>query len=137
MAINPDTLELINYIKDVEFEFNMKLLLICTIFLWCVWAWWFSYKIEINSAWKLITRNIIMRAMTLPYLFFSPMLIGFLYRGVAFEKLFIFLLVIYGILYIFIQVLFFLFGAEWLLKFFGVEDLSQFMQSKPSRRYKT
>ena len=134
MAISQNTLDIINASKDIDIEFNTKLIILFTILAYCVLLWVFSFKMDVNKAWKLITRNIFMRAMTLPYVFFFPLFLGLLYRGVQLESLYMWMLSIYTILFVAFQVLFFLFGAEWIVSFFGIQDLGKLLQSKNFKR---
>ena len=94
MAYN-ETITLINYTKDLDFEYNIKLLLLGLLFVYSVAGMYISYKWKSDKYAVKIFKNLLMRLPSVVYLFFFPLFSIYLLRGVSWEVFYTLMIVFY------------------------------------------
>lgn len=133
MVLNEDTIELINYSKNIDIDYNIKLFLILFFIALSIFLVWYSKKIErdtdlSNMIYYLTTY------ISILVIGFIPLYIFLLLRSVDIDLLLKYTFVLYGV--IFIGVL--LFGLWWatqrFLMLFGVDFKSK--RGKSYRKYR-
>jgi len=110
--VNQNTLDIINYSKDLDFEFNMKLAVLGLLLIYSIWVIYSTkdYKFTTISNAILVAYS---KIISYVYLFNLPLILSFfLYRG-TWESLTMFLLGFYSITYIVL----FAFGQFWSIEF--------------------
>ena len=120
-----DAINMINYAHDLQIELQTKLVVLFLVFAYCLAMIYISTRMKTDNFYQIFLKYVVFRFMTAPYVFFFPLLMMFAYRGVSLEQIFIPLLAIYPILFVIIQVLATIYGAEWVLSFFGVPSFAQ------------
>lgn len=90
-----ETITLINYAKDVEFEYNIKLLLLGLLFLYSVAGLYLSYKWDSDKYAVKVFKNLLMRLPSIVYLFFFPLFSIYLLREVSWEVFYTLMIVFY------------------------------------------
>jgi len=121
MALNQDTVDIINYTKDLDIEYNIKLFLILFLIIISLFLFWYSKKIErkndINNLLFYLSRYI-----TIIIIVFIPLYTFLLLRSVSVNILLDYTFILYGILLIGAFLIILWFAGEYLLyKLFGIE----------------
>ena len=88
MVISNTTTEAINYAKDIDIEYNIKIILLGMLFLYSVILIYLSYKWELNELWVILMKWLIMRIPSIIFLFFSPFFTIFLFRSASWELIY-------------------------------------------------
>lgn len=132
--VSNSTMEAINYAKDLDIQFDMKLLILTVILIYMVFLVWWSTRIPNTKGWIVLTKFIVMRGFTIPYIVFYPFALMMLFRQVSIEGIFNIMLVYYNSLFITAVVIFYFFGLEWVLGFFGVKNLGEILTMKLGNR---
>ena len=137
MVIDNLTIEKINYVKDIDFEYNIKLILIVLLLVFSVLTFYISKKIDTSDSVNDTFQKIIMSISGLFIIssFLSPFL---LLRTVPIELLLTLSFVGYGILFSMGT----LYWIYWLLKsfltkFFGVKFNSEKRGSRQMKEYRS
>jgi len=125
MVISNTTTEIINYTKDIDIEYNSKIILLLIVTIYALAMIYFSNKLEFDGLWFKFIKTYVMKVPSFIFLFFMPLLVFFLNRGITFETLYLWLLTAYGILMtiLFISFKFGLF--EFGLKLLGIKYVSK------------
>ena len=119
--VNETTLDIVNHAKDLEFEYNIKLLIIITLYVYAIvmlWLSWLSFKVDLDWFWWTILR-IIFRVVGLAWIFFLPLFYLMLLRNVSFEVLYLYMVGVYTIAISVVTILFFFGFAEFALRLLG------------------
>ncbi len=134
--VSNTTIELINYSKDLDIEYNTKLIVLFTLLIYCLVMFWFSFRMKDDHIWQVLVKQILFRWATLPYiiLFFIPLMM--VYRGVPLEAIFELILQAYIILFVVFTLLFLVFGFEWVASFLGIKNMGQYLKNGLARRWK-
>lgn len=106
--VSQETIDTINYAKDIDIEFNTKLFILCLLLFYSVWILWKSKDFQFS---KLSTAVLVgyAKIVSYIYIFNSPWIaIWFLYRGTL-EQFIFFVGAFYSITYMVI----FAFGSFW------------------------
>jgi len=85
MVMTNTTIEAINYTKDLDIEYNIKLLLLGLLFIYSLGLLYLSNKWETDQLWQTIIKWFIMRIPSTIYLFFFPFFMIFLFRTASWE----------------------------------------------------
>ena len=121
MVLNNETIEIINYSKDIDFDYNIKLFLILFFIALSIFLLWYGRKIErktdLSNMIYYLTNTISILILT-----FIPLYFFLLLRSVDSDLLLKYTFVLYGVLLI-ASCLFVLWfaGQTFLYKYFGVE----------------
>lgn len=91
MVLTNTTIETINYVKDLDIEFNIKIILLSMLFIYSTILIYFSFKWDTDQLWQTIIKYFIMRIPSTIFLFFSPFFTIFLFRSASWE-------IIYGLM---------------------------------------
>ena len=139
MAITNTTLEQINYIKDLDYSYNIKLILITFMLIFALIMLWYS-KNRINRANERGDFTYyILNIFGWSIISFSPMYIFILLRTVDLYILMNWLFIIYGIaLSILTLYTIYWLGEKFLTKYFNVnfnDRKKRFRDNKDYRRY--
>jgi hypothetical protein len=54
-----ETIILMNYAKDLDIEYNIKLILLLLTFIYSVGAWWLAYKWKTDKYYAIIIKNVL------------------------------------------------------------------------------
>ncbi len=94
--VTNSTVELINLVTDINIEYNIKMFIMVSMWLYFAFIFWFSFRFDGDrffiKIWRLLSRFI-----SIPYLVFAPMFTFFLLRTVVFETLYLYMLGFYTI----------------------------------------
>ena len=90
-----ETITLINYTKDLDFEYNIKVLLLGLLFLYSVAGLYLSYKWNSDKYAVKIFKNLLLRLPSGVYLFFFPLFSIYLLRGVSWEVFYTLMIAFY------------------------------------------
>jgi len=94
MAYN-ETITIINYAKDLDIEYNIKLFLLLLTFIYSVGAWWLAYKWETDRYYGIIIKNYLLKIPFGVILFFYPLLSIMLFRTLSWEVFYGFMIAFY------------------------------------------
>jgi hypothetical protein len=120
MALNNDTIDMINYAKDIEIEYNIKLSLFIFFICLSIFLVWYKNKININSrisqtVYYLITSYAIMT------LAFVPMYIFVLLRSVSIDLILKYVFIAYSIAFSMFIIFMLWTATEWFfIKYFNI-----------------
>lgn len=128
--VSQATLDAIAYAKDIDIEFNMKLLILGSIMLYSLFFLWWSFKLSNDKGWVVLCKYLFMRGLTIPYIAFFPFALMMMYRQISLEGILSIMLLYYNILFFVGMVIFFFFGMEWILGFLGIKDLGKILTNK-------
>lgn len=121
MVISNETLEIINYTKDLDTDYNIKLLLLIFLISLSIFLLWYSSKIERKTD---ISNMIyyITKIFSISVISSIPIYLFLLLRSVDLDILLTYIFVFYGVL-LSISMLFVLWwaGQSFLKKFLGVD----------------
>ena len=137
MVLNNETIEIINYSKDIDFDYNIKLFLILFFIALSVFLLWYSRKIERQTDLSNMIYYLI-NTISILILTFIPLYFFLLLRSVDSDLLLKYTFVLYGVLLI-ASCLFVLWfaGQTFLYKYFGVEvKVKQGKQYREERDYR-
>jgi len=81
------TVETINYIKDIEIEYNIKLLIMCVSFIYLVTLIIISSKWKSDDLWVYVIRIWMFRIPSIVILFFSILFPLYLFREISWEAI--------------------------------------------------
>jgi hypothetical protein len=98
--VSNETITTINYIKDIEFEYNIKLILLGLMFLYSVVFLYISYKWQPEYVWGDVINIGLFRAPTIAFLFFAPLTVFYLFRGVSWEVIYTLLIAVFSYAFI-------------------------------------
>lgn len=118
--VSNSTVELVNLVADVNIEYNIKLFIMISMWIYFAFVFWFSFKFNGDRLFVKIWR-IISRLVSIPYLVFAPLFIFFLLRTVEFEILYNYMLWFYGIFLFLWFVLFLLAIYEYATYIIGID----------------
>ncbi len=124
MAFN-ESITLINYAKDIDFEYNIKIILICTMYAYAILMLYLSFKVDLDWFWWKIVK-VLFRVVGWAWIFFLPLFWLLLLRTASFEIIYLYLVGFYTIALSVFVGLSFLMGAEFIGRMFGFDI-------KPSR----
>lgn len=94
--VSASTIETINLISDINIEYNIKLMIMVSMWLYMAFSFWLSFKIDGDKFFIRMFR-LFNRVIPLPYLVFAPLFTFFLLRTVEFEGLYILMTSFYTI----------------------------------------
>ena len=103
MVMTNATIETINYTKDLEIEYNIKLLLLGLLFIYSLGLLYLSNKWETDQLWQTIIKWFIMRIPSTIYLFFFPFFMIFLFRTASWEIIYRLMIAYFTYLFIVIM----------------------------------
>jgi len=131
MVLNNETIEIINYSKDIDFDYNIKLFLILFFIALSLFLLWYSRKIERQTDLSNMIYYLI-NTISILILTFIPLYFFLLLRSVDSDLLLKYTFVLYGVLLI-ASCLFVLWfsGQTFLYKFLGVD-----MKIKKGKQYR-
>ena len=120
MVINATTLEIINYTKDLDYSFNIKILLFIFLIVTAIVSLYYGYKDESETETKSFY-NMIMVVYGYLVIFFTPLYLFFLQRTIELTLILNYVAIAYKIIFYAL----FLFGLIWgferiLIHLFGV-----------------
>jgi len=121
MVLNDETIELINYSKDLDIDYNIKLYLIIFFIILSIFLIWYSNKIERNTD----INNLLFylsRYISIIIIVFIPLYFFLLLRSVDSNLLLVITIGFYTIVLIGSSLIFLWFAVEYFLfKSFGIK----------------
>lgn len=90
------TVETINYIKDVEIEYNIKLLMMCISCVYFIALIIISYKWDNDDLWAKVIKLWMFRFPSITILFFSVLFPLYLFRGISWEAIYTLIIAYYS-----------------------------------------
>ena len=111
MALNET--EIINYIKDVEYDYNMKLILLSLISIYLIVGLAHLRKKEIKYYYQFIIKRVV-QSISFVWFIFLPLYVTMLYRTISYESMLLTMLGVYGLLIALFPLFTLFFGGEWL-----------------------
>ena len=124
------TIEQINYIKDLDYEYNVKLAILGIAFCYSLFFLWLDYKWDKDKYYAKMIKVWIFRLPSYVFIAFLPMFIIFLLRTLSWTELYLILWIYYS------YVLFILFwagmvgGWEVMLELLGIKLKPSTMKTK-------
>lgn len=94
--VSQNTLDTINYVKDIEYEYNIKILVLFTMLIYALVMFYLSYNWDKDKYYAKLLRVFVMRIPSFIYILSFPLLFFFLQRGFSYEVIFIWLVTVYG-----------------------------------------
>lgn len=98
MVLSNTTIETINYIKDVEYEYNIKLLLLAFFLITAIISLYLGYKDKFETQSKSLF-NLMLIGYGYLVIIFLPLYSIFLYRSVPVDTIFNYLFIAYNIIF--------------------------------------
>ena len=90
-----ESVMLINHLKDVEFEFNIKLLIIISMFCYSLFAFWLANKWNVDRFYCQIIRKFLLQIPFGAFIIFFPLFSLFLLRELSYETLYMLMISFY------------------------------------------
>ena len=128
--VSNTTIETINYIKDIEIEYNIKFILLCLISIYCLVFIYISYKWEREDLWAKIIQLYLMRIPSCVILFFMPLTVIYLWRTASWELLYTLLIAYYSYAIVIILIAGKLGLFMWAFKLLGINTKPMNMEIK-------
>jgi hypothetical protein len=94
--VSQDTLDIINYSKDIDIDFNLKLFLLFIMLVYSVFFVWLTFKWDKDKHYITLIKNFLIRLPMMTFIFFFPLLSIFLMREASWEIIYRFLVVFYS-----------------------------------------
>lgn len=91
-----ETISLINYAKDLEIEYNLKLFLLLLTLVYITVSLYLSYKWETDKYFVKVIKNFLINLPFTVILFFYPLFSIFLLRGASWELFYSLIVAFYG-----------------------------------------
>jgi hypothetical protein len=96
MTLTNTTIETINYTKDLDIEYNIKLIIFGALFLYSCVALFAAHKWEADELYKKIIKIFIMQIPPSMFLFFFPLFSIYLFRTVSWEVIYGFMIALFS-----------------------------------------
>lgn len=128
--VSQDSIDLINYSKDLDIEFNTKLIVMCLLLMYAIIFLWMNRvtpekKKQIEEEGMRLSSIMLIifgKILAWVYIFNLPMIASiYLFREVLLEQLILFVITIYVFMYMFL----FIFGQLWTVE--SVISITAFM----------
>lgn len=133
MVLENETIELVNYTKDIEFEYNIKFILMVLIISISIFLLWYSEKKIQKDTHLNQTIFYLIKTFSIMALAFSPLYTFLLLRSVEIHIVLNYILIIYTLFIIIIMLFVFWWSAQKLLeKLFKVS-----FKTKGSKTFRT
>lgn len=124
------TLETINYIKDVEIEYNIKIIIMCLAFIYALTLIWFSNKWKMDELWTQIIRWFLMRIPSFVILVFMPLFTIYLWRTASWELVYGLMIAYYSYAFVVILIAGKLGMFTFMMKMLGMNTKPMKMETK-------
>ena len=118
--VNNETLELVNYAKDIDMDLNAKVFVLVLSFIYVCFCLWYSFRMKDEMYWQKIIKYIVLRIPSLILFTFYPLFGLFILRGVDFMFVWKTMLTIYVVLVTFITFAWFIWHAEFMAALAGL-----------------
>ena len=116
--VSNETIEAINYVKDIDFEYNIKLITLLLMAGFCLLSiWYFRNRFEVNNLAGYFVKEIIEKS-SWTFLVTSPLWVSFLARTVDYDVIIRFIMFLYGLGFVVGMFWFFTYGSEKIYNFF-------------------
>ena len=124
------TLETINYIKDVEIEYNIKIIIMCLAFIYALTLIWFSNKWKMDELWTQIIKWFLMRIPSFVILVFMPLFTIYLWRTASWELVYGLMIAYYSYAFVVILIAGKLGMFTFMMKMLGMNTKPMKMETK-------
>lgn len=124
------TIDTLNYVVDVQNEYNIKVFLLTVLFIYSAVLLFFSFKWEADELYKKFAKIFIMQVPSVIFLFFFPFFSIFLFRTVSWEVLYSFMIAYFSYLFVVILVAGKLGGFTLLANLIGFDTSIKKMEMK-------
>lgn len=136
MVLSNSTIEQINYIKDIEYEYNIKLMILFFFVIVAIVSLYFGYKNEYDTHAKSIF-NMFLISLGYIIIIFLPIFFIFLIRNVSLDTIINYLFIVYNIF----MWGFFMLGLLWLIEkfishYFGYSLLDKKTKNRKQSEYR-
>jgi len=124
------TLETINYIKDIEYEYNIKLIIMCFTFLYAITLIWLSYKWERDELWTQLIKWFLMRIPSFVILALLPLTTIYLWRTASWELVYGLMIAYYSYSFVIILIAGHLGMFTFMMQMLGINTKAMKMETK-------
>jgi len=124
------TLETINYIKDVEIEYNIKIIIMCLAFIYALTLIWFSNKWKMDELWTQVIKWFLMRIPSFVILVFMPLFTIYLWRTASWELVYGLMIAYYSYAFVVILIAGKLGMFTFMMKMLGMNTKPMKMETK-------
>ena len=121
MTLN-ETIQTIQYVQDIQIEYNIKVYLIVFFLIYSIVMLYLSFKWKQEYIWEQVIIYFLMRIPTVIILFFSPLYVIYMFRTVSWEVLYILLITIYSYAFVVIMIAGTLGMFTYFMKMFGLDE---------------
>jgi hypothetical protein len=121
MTLN-ETLTAIQYAKDLDIEYNVKLYLIVFFLIYSIVMLYLSFKWKQEYMWEQVIIWFLMRIPTSIILFFSPLYVIYFFRAISWEVLYVLLATIFSYAFVIIMLAGVLGMFSYFMKMFGLNE---------------
>lgn len=124
MSVN-ETIQVLNYAKDLDINYNVKLIILCFVVVYSVALIWLSFKWESEDLWVQVVQWAIMRLPSFIFLFFSPLYVIYLWRTASYNMLYALMGTYYSYVFVVLLVAGNLGMFSFMLKMFGFKGIQK------------
>jgi hypothetical protein len=129
--------EIVNYAKDVDYEYNAKIILMSILTIYILIGLWYFNRKKIDYYWQFMVRRVF-QGFAFVYFLFLPMYTGIFFRTVPFDFIYNMLIVFYLVMFTIFPTMF-LFGAgeavlRFILRFFGKDEFMKYKERRGNRQ---
>lgn len=115
-----NTTEIINYSKDIDFEYNMKFIVLALLSIYALFGLWYIKSREPQYLYQFYVYKII-NVFSICYITILPLWVFFLSRNVPIDVILRPMVVFYSVIVIIAAFSLFVFGGEKIKEFFTGE----------------
>ncbi len=130
MVLTNSTTEIINFTKDIDFEYNIKLFILGILFIYSVALLWFSYKWKPEELYQKLFKMLVLQIPQAVYLIFFPLMTIYLFRSVSWESIYLPLVVFFTYVLTVVLITIPLGSGTIMLQVLGVETKTKKMELK-------
>jgi len=130
MVLTNSTTEIINFTKDIDFEYNIKLFILGILFIYSVALLWFSYKWKPEELYQKLFKMLVLQIPQAVYLIFLPLMTIYLFRSVSWESIYLPLVVFFTYVLTVVLITIPLGSGTIMLQVLGVETKTKKMELK-------
>lgn len=128
--VSETTIETINYIKDIEIEYNIKLIILCLACIYSLIFIYISFKWERDELWTKIIKIYLLRLPSIVILLGVPLFTIYLWRTASWEVVYTLLIAYYTYAFVVLLVAGKLGLFTWAFKLLGINTKPLNMEMK-------
>ena len=128
--VSDTTIETINYVKDIDIEYNIKLIIICFACIYSLILIFISLRWEEKELWTKIIKIYIMQIPSIMALIFMPLFSIYLWRTASWELLYTIMIAYYSYLFVIMLIAGNLGFFTWAFNLLGINTKLMRMEIK-------